>query len=148
MGCFSSKHPTKYATLAKAQEACLKLGAKCSGVYDNGCDDKDEYYTCTTAKWAVSSSSCIYTEATTTKKPATWAKNTKKHCFSSKHPTKYATLAKAQEACLKLGAKCSGVYDNGCDDKDEYYTCTTAKWAVSSSSCIYTAPKVWAKNTK
>merc|ERR1712151_505841 len=91
--------------------------------------------------WAVSSSSCIYTEATTTKKPATWAKNTKKHCFSSKHPTKYATLAKEQEACVKLGSQCSGVYDNGCDNKDEFYTCTTAKWAVSSSSCIYTPPK-------
>merc|ERR1712157_506955 len=119
------------------------------GVYDNGCDDKDEYYTCTTAKWAVSSSSCIYTpptKATTTKKPTTttkkpmpgWAKNTKKHCFSSKHPTKYASLAKAQEACLKLGAKCSGVYDGSCDNKNTFYTCTTAKWAVSSSSCIYT----------
>ena len=87
---------------------------------------------------------CVYLLTFISRPPARtgygslWAKNTKKHCFSSKHPTKYATLAKAQEACLKLGAKCSGVYDNGCDDKDEYYTCTTAKWAVSSSSCIYT----------
>ena len=86
---------------------------------------------------------------TTTKKPTTttkkslWTKNTKKHCFSSKHPTKYATQALAEAACLKLGSQCSGVYDNGCDNKDEFYTCTTAKWAASSSSCIYTPPKGW-----
>jgi len=152
--CVNNKHSGSYTSLFKAQEACVKLGSKCSGVYDPSCDGKDVYYTCTTAKWATSSSSCIYSApkgATTTKKPMSgWAKRTKKHCWSSKHPTKYSSVFKAQEACLKLGSKCSGVYDENCDDKPVFYTCTTAKWSTSSSSCVYEAPKAttWVKNAK
>merc|ERR1719326_808034 len=141
-----------FKTLAEAQAYCQKVGPhKCTGVYDEKCDGKDSFYACDSKPYMKSTSgSCVYKQAgygslTTKKKPTTttkkpmpgWAKNAKKHCFSSKHPTKYASLSKAQEACVKLGAKCSGVYDNGCDDKDEYYTCTTTKWAVSTSSCVY-----------
>merc|ERR1719221_1090254 len=110
----------------------------------------------TAKKWDTSSSSCIYTPPkapttkkpttapkpkTTTKKPMPWAKSTKKHCFSTKHSAKYKSVYEAQEACLKLGSKCSGVYDDTCDGKGDFYACTEAKWAISSSSCIYTAPK-------
>merc|ERR1712076_32823 len=140
--------------LADAQKACLALGNKCSGVYDSGCNDKDEYYACTTATWATSTVSCIYTppKPATTPKPTTpkpttpkplpqWNKVIKKHCLNSKHAKKYQFLADAQKACLGLGNKCSGVYDSSCDDKGTFYACTTAKWSTSSSSCIYTPPK-------
>merc|ERR1711937_167684 len=92
--------------------------------------------------WATSTTSCVYSApaATTTKKPMSWAKNTKKHCLNTKHTGNYASLFKAQEACLKLGSKCSGVYDSSCDGKNSFYTCTTAKWATSTSSCVYSAP--------
>merc|ERR1712176_410306 len=111
--------------------------------YDTSCDDKNVFYTCTTAKWATSTSSCIYAPpkaTTTTKKPMPgWAKNTKKHCWSSKHAGSYTSMFKAQEACVKLGAKCSGVYDEYCDGKDVYYTCTEKAWATSTSSCVSSA---------
>merc|ERR1712226_408110 len=133
----------------------MGLGNKCSGVYDESCDGKNTFYACTTAKWATSTSSCVYTapkpttqkpkpttpKPTTTPKPEAWTKNTKKHCFSTKHPAKYKTLAEAQKACKGLGNKCSGVYDESCDGKNTFYACTTAKWATSTSSCVYTALK-------
>merc|ERR1719361_1018801 len=124
--CLNSKHAKKYQFLADAQKACLALGNKCSGVYDSGCNDKDEYYACTTATWATSTVSCIYTPP---KPLPQWNKVIKKHCLNSKHAKKYQFLADAQKACLGLGNKCSGVYDSSCDDKGTFYACTTATWS-------------------
>merc|ERR1712076_20731 len=131
---------TGYKTFADAMKYCQKVGPnKCTGVYDERCAGKDLFYACDSKPYVKSSSgSCVYKLAGY---GSLWTKQTKKHCFNGKHAKSYKTLADAQKACLGLGKSCSGVYDETCNDKGEFYTCTTAKWATSSSSCIYTPPK-------
>ena len=59
-----------------------------------------------------------------------------KHCNTNKYGS-YTTLNLAKLACLS-DANCRGVYDTGCNDKDEYTLCDGSRgFDKSGSSCVY-----------
>ena len=72
-----------------------------------------------------------------------WSKMTSKHCGNTRDDRSFSTLAAAKAFCLKQGpSACSGVYDESCDGKGNFYACKVG--TVQSSprgSCIYTAAK-------
>ena len=72
-----------------------------------------------------------------------WSKITSKHCGNTRDDRSFSTLAAAKAFCLKQGpSACSGVYDDSCDGKGNFYACKVGTFQSSfMGSCIYTAAK-------
>ena len=68
-----------------------------------------------------------------------FAKTGKRHCFDDKYGS-YNTLEEAEFACAN-DEKCEKVYDQGCNNIDDFTLCPwNSTEFVSSVSCIYTKP--------
>ena len=69
-----------------------------------------------------------------------WTKRTNKHCYYSKHPTKYSAFEDAIVGCQKLGTSCSGVYDADCGSGKYYFhLCKSDRsLAYDRTGCVYT----------
>merc|ERR1711920_588828 len=107
--------------------------SKCSGVYDERCDNKGSFLACNMKALKTSSAgSCVY------KKPPTWIKHSKVHC-SGQSLKSFSTAAAAMNYCVQQGpSKCSGVYDERCDNKGSFLACNMKALKTSSAgSCVH-----------
>lgn len=68
-----------------------------------------------------------------------WSKTRYQECYTGK--TRYYSLARAQAACLELGASCGGVYDGSCDGRMGFRVCRIGYFGTSYGSCVYSPPK-------
>lgn len=72
---------------------------------------------------------------------ASWEEESNTHCSGNSFPTPYINLAQAQSACAKLGSRCGGVYNFGCNSNGGFLLCKPGVYRASSSgSCVCTRP--------
>ena len=71
-----------------------------------------------------------------------WWRVAERHCHNTRYTNSYATLESAKKACVALGYKCTGVYDDSCDDTGPHFLCKPGYIFERSSvgSCLYTPP--------
>merc|ERR1711981_6179 len=83
-------------------------------------------------------------------KAKTWHKVEKHHCSRNTVGGSFKTAADAQKYCAAQGSsKCSGVYDDSCDNKGTFYACNLKPHLSSGiGSCVHKLAGTGVNTTK
>lgn len=166
--CHGNTFQERYRSISAAKAACVQLGTKCMGVYVGDCDLNVGYllFLCKAGTGFHTSSrgSCVCTPPITTAPTSTtttltttsrvnkvvcgsWSQANHKFCQAVLKEI-YTSHAAAQAACLREGARCTGVYDWGCDDTGVFQLCTLGLVQPSDKgSCVCIRPTTAAPRT-